>query len=965
MKKITLIIILFLIVEQLSAQGSYRPSLPDITPPSPTSRIFQKFLGYPISHATGTININVPLYQLDVNSLSIPLELKYHSSGVRVQDPIGIIGHNWSLFPGFKISRTIMGKPDEKFPVTDKGVYPSTKDQIYLSSPYLSDDTYANGVKGPYIDGQYDIFQIHMPGIQASFILRRINGNDVVEMIPDKPLKITPLFDNSTNYVNTRIYAFEVQDDKGHKYIFGEAAPIRTSTVKYVERQQGSSYIAGWMLREIVFPNDEKITFTYQSVREDVPTYNDGKVVLDKAENKPIAGCYWDDMMDTSTGSDSPYWRFLGTSGYKIEDSFGPPITYINNSLVPSTITSANAIITFTYSSNMLSNIIVKNKYGTIAKSIQFTSTNLLKKVTLSGEGDYSFVYKNENNSRYAGFDWWGFYNGQPYHHSNIPLVTLQVCKKYNNENMTIGDRVNRDPNELYIDSYALTEITYPTKGKLYITYEPHRFVLNGVSRFGGGLRVKSVRSYDPVSSKNITKTYQYEGATYLGKCYPDQRSLVSTREMCAFDRGTCKFRHRFISVFSNQADVRGMSNPVWYKKITEIVDEGKSEYVYDYIPDVYGNTNYLDYDYNVNKDYLISHINRLVYPSPWLLSETRYKKMVNNEYEKTLETINTYTKSTFNIEGTVAVPFRFKINGSSNSNFLDNLFWCTRMENFAAVYGSPINSYRYSITKGWHNLLSTQKTTWYGDKSITEKTSFTYDTERPYNISQKKTLLSDGNELIEKYYYSNNTIPNRSTLTSTEQSNISQLTSQNYKTAVVQQITEKNGVRLNSVLTGYTKNMDRLMRPQTLYYQKGTSAFESRIAYKKYDRYGNPVHVIKDGSEEIIYIWGCKGQYLIAEVHGTTYDEVKENLENIISDLPEDVSDYGAGAGIYGLIVRAYVPNALVTIYVYEPLIGITGIIYPNGNASLYEYDSAGRLICIKDDNEKVLKEYQYNIKQ
>lgn len=88
----------------------YYAAMPDVTPPSPTSRVFQKFLGYPISHATGTIDISIPLYTVEAYGLSLPLTLKYHSSGVRVQDPVGVVGRNWALFPGFKISRTDYGQ---------------------------------------------------------------------------------------------------------------------------------------------------------------------------------------------------------------------------------------------------------------------------------------------------------------------------------------------------------------------------------------------------------------------------------------------------------------------------------------------------------------------------------------------------------------------------------------------------------------------------------------------------------------------------------------------------------------------------------------------------------------------------------------------------------------------------------------------------------------------------------------
>ena len=73
--RIILIIILCTGVLPVCAQGNYYAAMPDVTPPSPTSRVFQKFLGYPISHATGTIDISIPLYTMEAYGFS-PLDFE-------------------------------------------------------------------------------------------------------------------------------------------------------------------------------------------------------------------------------------------------------------------------------------------------------------------------------------------------------------------------------------------------------------------------------------------------------------------------------------------------------------------------------------------------------------------------------------------------------------------------------------------------------------------------------------------------------------------------------------------------------------------------------------------------------------------------------------------------------------------------------------------------------------------------
>jgi YD repeat-containing protein len=53
---------------------------------------------------------------------------------------------------------------------------------------------------------------------------------------------------------------------------------------------------------------------------------------------------------------------------------------------------------------------------------------------------------------------------------------------------------------------------------------------------------------------------------------------------------------------------------------------------------------------------------------------------------------------------------------------------------------------------------------------------------------------------------------------------------------------------------------------------------------------------------------------------------------------------------------------SAMMTTYIYDPLIGIRSYTDENEVTTYYEYDTFGRLIRIKDQNGNVLKEYKYN---
>lgn len=980
MKRIIGIISLLLLCNSIllfsaHAQNNYTPAMPTPMPASPTSRIFQKFLGYPISHATGTIDVQIPLYTLNVHDWSAPFTLKYHSSGVRVQDPVGIVGRNWAMFPGFKISRMVKGKPDDIYPVTDKGSDPGIEDLLRLSSPYSSCEcTDSRGIDTNRMDAQYDIFQVNLPGISSSFILQRINGTDVVKQIPETSLKITPILDNSTNFIYDHLYGFKIQDDKGICYVFGESAPPRGAVPNFLERLRDGTSWCGWMLREIILPGGDKISFTYQSVAESIPLFNRTITVLDNGISVGIAGCYHDDMINSFTGSDSPFWRFLGATGYQVIEGYDFPHYANNVSMVPLTITAPNETITFRYNErSMLQSITAKQSNGNLIKQVQLLYDNtatktLLKKVDMAGEGCYELLYKNEGIVSNSGFDWWGFYNGTTSHGSGLPNIDISLIVSRgaisNGKETRIGHSANRTPVASFMDTHSLIEMVSPTKGRLKINYEPHQFRVKGVNRIGEGLRVQSTELYDPVSGKRIVKSYSYDDVHYSEHDYPDAQSLVSIGYICPLDAGACTVRQRVLSVFSCYSNVRDNLSHVWYGKVTETTSDWKKIYVYNFKPDEYNAVAYDIYtNYHFRIEYLLSRLNSMLYPAPWLLSETSYRKTATG-YDKVEAMTHTYSSTRSDLDGRIVTPYLFpyigySFSGNSICNFRNMYAFCsnTKYYNF---YGSPVLNTSYSITCGYHHLTSTRQATYTGNDSIVKEVTYAYDAERHYNISQKTTLLGGADKLVDKYYYSNNTIPDLATLTSAQKTAVSSLTSRNYLTTPVQMTQEKNGSMLYSVLKGYGELSTSTMVVQDEYYRKGsTGLMKKRITYPKYDRYGNLIYACKDDKEKVVYLWSYKGQYLVAEIKGVDYSQVRSALS---PSTPESLSELASPpAGILNGL-RGKLKTALITTYTYAPGIGVTSMTAPNGEITTYEYDTSGRLIKVKDYNGKVIEQYEYH---
>ena len=62
---------------------------------------------------------------------------------------------------------------------------------------------------------------------------------------------------------------------------------------------------------------------------------------------------------------------------------------------------------------------------------------------------------------------------------------------------------------------------------------------------------------------------------------------------------------------------------------------------------------------------------------------------------------------------------------------------------------------------------------------------------------------------------------------------------------------------------------------------------------------------------------------------------------------------------------VRVFPEDALMTSYTYIPLVGISAEINTVGLTTYYEYDGLGRLTTIKDNNNHIIKYFNYNYKQ
>ena len=249
----------------------------------------------------------------------------------------------------------------------------------------------------------------------------------------------------------------------------------------------------------------------------------------------------------------------------------------------------------------------------------------------------------------------------------------------------------------------------------------------------------------------------------------------------------------------------------------------------------------------------------------------------------------------------------------------------------------------------------------------VTGMTVYDYNPDTGF-LKSKTTKNSKKEDLATKYFY-----PGDNEMASEPFRN--ELIAKNrIKTPLVVQ--NYNGAKLSEQKTEYTQDTStsNFLLPKYVYINKGTApidnSIDKKITYDKYDDKGNIVQYTLESGTPVSIIWGYSKTQPIAKVENATYDQISNYVANLQS-LSDSDSDNCMSASCTEELLRIELkrfqdafPNAFISTYTYNPLVGVTSLTDPKGITSYYEYDSFGRLKFVKDKNLNVLQKYCYNYK-
>ena len=263
-KVLTVLLAAFLPACAASATAPDSLSWPGVVPRSPDVAALEKYVWQPVSHATGTLNVEVPLFRIPLApGAGLDLSLSYHASGVRVNDLPGCAGTGWALNAGGCISREIRGQRDETM---HSGFYRFIKAHPGHTFPeridLLSDSALIDSIDRGIVDPEPDLFCLTLPGRSLHFFL----GSDgEFHTIPQSDIRIDSSPLGSLNGTGT----WRVTDGHGNRWIFGGPGATETS---YDQRQR--PYPTAWKLTSVLSSSGQVLaTLSYTETETSPPGY--------------------------------------------------------------------------------------------------------------------------------------------------------------------------------------------------------------------------------------------------------------------------------------------------------------------------------------------------------------------------------------------------------------------------------------------------------------------------------------------------------------------------------------------------------------------------------------------------------------------------------------------------------------------------------------------------------------------
>lgn len=948
---------------------------------------------------SGTAGAIIPLWRYEDPDFTIPVDLVYYSGGFRPTDSGQGFGVGWELRMGGIITREVHGIPDDKDvghrylkgPVQhfygfyhehsfngyrgeqdQRGIYPTLEDCNYFWRVY---NGYKNssGWNPKTVEFARDVFHFRFGEYDGSFVLdyngqvKVFNSNSPHgEFKFDLSRFIPPTNSNDRSQITiitgdgTR-HTFEARYENDTYYLgLNPYSGVSVST----------PYNLTWTLKETRSPNGRVVSFSYRDIAEN--TY--AKLRFSKKlEIKNMNYSY----------KDTYHTQYPCRWENPRNDIYVRPLPRINSMSV-----NGSKCLEFIYNSTNTHVVEIRNELTN--QTYQFSYSNrgkfsLLKQVSFSSGEKYSMEYQNDNSA--AGspliheLDHWGYYNGK----SKSNTLPASMSGKNNLEFTQ-----NQDNNPVFEKSsyFMLKKITYPTKGYTTFTYEPHKYSKLMRQNSGtayklllsatpvteaGGVRVSRIVNYSsPVDSTWVD--YEYGDATNQGNLLfiPWYKKVIPVCMQCPHE-GINPPSYVLTETTNFDFQPSNTGPHVEYPVVTEKRSDGSIVKHFFSCSETYPNTT----EYTLNGQLNLSEPPCFMAPHGYMnetLNDGKHD-INHNDWgwlpignERVLP-INALSRSSLR-----GKPIRMEMYNKEGSKVQEEVFNYNYKLNYIEGVDRGLWCFTpYSILVARENNVERVVTQHLASGQLSMRDSLIYNQHG--ELVRHSRTRSDGSILAENTLHVKDLAANeRSAIHNSMLAlNIVNIPLKTY----VEGFTPGNNARRLlqgsknefMVLGNNTTNVvvseqksTKLLQPVASNGFGFDSYLDTDMLYT-YHAKGRVQAVTNAGGQVTTYVWGYSFREVVAEVVNATPAEVETALGNKMLGSINDASSLDSVkiAALNGL--RAALPAARVTTWVYKPHVGLLSVTDPSGRTIYHEYDENNRLIRKKDAQGNILEEYEYGL--
>ncbi|GGE17821.1 DUF5977 domain-containing protein [Sphingobacterium cellulitidis] len=972
---------------------------------SPEVSVFQKHTYYPMDLQTGKSNIFIPLHDIQVGWLNLPISLNYHTGGIKVTEKASQIGLGWVLEAGGVITRSKNGGND----LLKKG-YPSVR----FSIPSISDVNYPiPGVDFyfKYLFGaEYPAKDINrMNDLEPDMFTYSFKGTSGVFYLIDS---VQCLQKNASAIkIKKQNNNFIIQDDEGTNYYFDIRETVSSTGGKRVVsgnrisfQSNSNGQFDGW---DIVHSTDEQQPMFDDNVVSEDAWYltkiisanlkdtilleygYENYSVINERTGQSCEFLYYSTRPEinrnvvieesfTTSNFSKPYLMGIKAGGERME------MIYVVNDRLDVNVSKRRLAkikvynqYNLCYKQVVLSNNVYFNAADGDDKRMKLAGVNFENPETNLVENSYKFSYfENDLPSLNSNAqDYWGYHNGQP-NGDLIPKLRYSI----GSGNMLFIGSADRTARQDKMLAFSLNTIEFPNGAM-------HRYIFSG--NYGkkynsdqvvlvGGLKIDEIFIYPNKMDLNVyyrrKYTYKFNGVSDIGKIHGNIGA-----------ENSLSFSQDLLSAYGNTRN--------FYLKINSLPN-------YNFQAE---NVPILEYDEVIVEDFdnlnlqngkIVSKFSRI--GDPITFSPSQLPSEVKEGYLFHLNQLvdMSYPEVTLNTMNNRYIPSKIFYPVSSKQVLIEELQYDNKNNLIAETKNEYVNSSFTNVVKGFSvSAIST----YFSKPGLVDPIDY-YPERYSYFLYE----IPIGDRLLKKTvkrdFFSNGTVQRDFSYSyidsvglvkqiiesgSTSQPNVIDIFyPKNFNTGVTPwlgtlqinnfwqplRVTKKIG---DLLIHGEVYEYDSLLQLKAVYRSSTNSPsnFDAQVFLPSdyrledamlYDR-GRLVQYQHLKKAPTSYLWGYQYGMPIAHLQGLPFSVLKGAMDIDAINAKNSTREYVSNK-IKHMYLLAPLAVGQLNGYEYEPQIGVTKHFTPSGQVFLYAYDGLGRLNAELNEKSELFKTYTYN---